>query len=530
MDIACMAGKIQRFRRASELQISHLLFADDMLIFCRANKSSFKGIYQLLNSLANHTGLQANKTKSKIYFSKGCNIKGELCALLGISEGKFHTKYLGLPLSINYPKARHFLPLIDKLRSMIDGWMVKTLSFAGRLELIKTVLFNILSYWFQSYVFPCSIVREIERILSNFLWNGKLHTMSWAKICLPKAEGGFGLRRVSDVCAAATIKKVWRLLTTKTIWSEWIAYRYFRNLNLWEAHTHSLDSGTWKHINSVKSKALAYMFKQIGNGNSTSVWFDPWLPEGRLSDIIQQGPSPHLSYSNDWKVRKLLISNQWSFNIPILNPMMASILNIRITEDDDIWNWTYSSDGKFSLHSAWDSLREHAEEFPYYKEIWFPSNTPKMASCLLKGMLDRLPTRERLKKFNITNTDSCVLCEDGTENINHLFFACSYSSYIWSLCRLKLQLPNSHIGNLLQEAELIKSKFKIKDRAFILSRLAFNACVWHIWQERNRRIFQLKNMHKVFIFRRIYEDINVLLQTCNWKTNGRELLLSNWGL
>jgi len=34
MELATDAGKIQNFKRISKLQVSHLLFADDMLVFC----------------------------------------------------------------------------------------------------------------------------------------------------------------------------------------------------------------------------------------------------------------------------------------------------------------------------------------------------------------------------------------------------------------------------------------------------------------------------------------------------------------
>jgi len=50
-------------------------------------------------------------------------------------------------LSINYLKARHYAGLIDKYKERIDGWMAKTLSFSGRIELIKLVVFGSVQYW-----------------------------------------------------------------------------------------------------------------------------------------------------------------------------------------------------------------------------------------------------------------------------------------------------------------------------------------------------------------------------------------------
>lgn len=529
MELACDSGKIQNFKRNRDLQVSHLLFADDMLVFCRANNTSFQGVNELLTSLSFHTGLSINKVKSKAFFSKGCRNKGELCSLLGISRGKFHVRYLGLPLSIQYPKARHFLPLLDKLRSKVDGWMVHSLSFAGRMELLKSVLLNILSYWYLSYDFPVSVVKEVERIFANFLWKGRMHTLSWGEICKPKSEGGLGIRRVKDLCDAAGLKKIWRLLNFDTLWSVWFRNRYIKTDNFWEVKPHILDSGTWKQILVLKSHAMECMRKQIGNGKTTSIWFDPWIEEGRLSDLLPHGMS-HMSYTYDWKVDRLIIDNQWSLVIPSLNSLWSSISKLNISAHEDYWRWSPSSNGLFSFSSAWDSIRSSSAAFPYHNVVWFPSNSPKMACCLLKGLLDRLPTRSRLKNFSIIESDLCVLCDGGQETISHLFFECPFSKYLWTLCKMKLRMQNTSVGHLIQEATEIKNIFKSKDKTYKVARLAFNATVWHIWQERNRRIFQRNKMHKVMIFRSIYEDINLLLRTCTWKVNNREEMLSNWGL
>jgi len=52
--------------------VSHLLFVDDMLIFSKGEAYSLKEIDAVLELLKVNTGLSINKSKSKIYFSKGC--------------------------------------------------------------------------------------------------------------------------------------------------------------------------------------------------------------------------------------------------------------------------------------------------------------------------------------------------------------------------------------------------------------------------------------------------------------------------
>ena len=64
-----------------------------------------------------------------------------------------------------------------------------------------------------------------------------------------------------------------------------------------------------------------------------------------------------------------------------------------------------------------------------------------MSCCLLTALTNKLLTRTGLMQFGIINTDICVLCNSGSESVDHLFVSCSYSSYIWTICKLRLDLP-----------------------------------------------------------------------------------------
>jgi len=83
------------------LCITHLLFADDLLIFSKGDLSSLKKIDRILELLVENTGLSINREKRKIFFGKGCLKKEKLKNAVGMAEGRLPMKYLGIPLSIN---------------------------------------------------------------------------------------------------------------------------------------------------------------------------------------------------------------------------------------------------------------------------------------------------------------------------------------------------------------------------------------------------------------------------------------------
>lgn len=86
--------------------ITHLFFADDCLIFCRANVAEWQYIQRLLDSYELVSGQGINKHKSGIFFSS--NTKGptgdHILNLAQVLACRDHQKYLGLPLLIGRKK------------------------------------------------------------------------------------------------------------------------------------------------------------------------------------------------------------------------------------------------------------------------------------------------------------------------------------------------------------------------------------------------------------------------------------------
>ena len=119
------------------MPISHLLFADDVLLFSKEDVQSAVCIREILSDFADMSGLQANISKSSIFFSAECQYKSTILEMLGFQEGCFPITYLGMPLSskrISYSACK---PLLDRISRRVNGWKTALLSYAGRLQLIK---------------------------------------------------------------------------------------------------------------------------------------------------------------------------------------------------------------------------------------------------------------------------------------------------------------------------------------------------------------------------------------------------------
>lgn len=100
-----------------------------------------------------------------------------------------------MPLISNRLTARDCRPLIERITFRVESWTSKRLSYAGRLQLIGSVLFSIQVYWSSIFIFTKEVCKVIDQILRSFLWHGtvgisKAAKVAWDVVCLPREEGG----------------------------------------------------------------------------------------------------------------------------------------------------------------------------------------------------------------------------------------------------------------------------------------------------------------------------------------------------
>ena len=69
---------------------------------------------------------------------------------------------------------------------------------------------------------------------------------------------------------------------------------------------------------------------------------------------------------------------------------------------------------------------------------------PKHAVISWMATLNRLPTKDGMKKWGIEVDEECILCKEGKESRDHMFFTCRFSKSIWkrviTLCGLQREV------------------------------------------------------------------------------------------
>jgi len=195
----CKMSAIQEFKfhwRCKKDKISHLCFADDLMIFSNGDVNLICMIRTVLTKFQDLSGLYPNPNKSDIFLSGVLNAEREqIIHILGFREGELPMKYLGAPFLSSRLKVVYCKGLVDRITSKVQHWTCRTLSYAGRVQLINSVLFSIQVYWASLFLLPGQVIKNVEQIMKSFLWSGSdMRTtgakVAWDQICLLKKEGG----------------------------------------------------------------------------------------------------------------------------------------------------------------------------------------------------------------------------------------------------------------------------------------------------------------------------------------------------
>jgi hypothetical protein len=156
----------------NRVNVSHLLFADDTLVFCGANESQIRHVGALLVSFEAVTGLKVNVSKSALVLVGSRGEVDQLASVLGCGTGVLPLKYLGLPLGASFKLQAMWADLEDLISRWLAHWKRLYLSKGARVTLLKTTLSNLPTYMFL-FPIPAYVAKCIEKIQQDFLWGGK---------------------------------------------------------------------------------------------------------------------------------------------------------------------------------------------------------------------------------------------------------------------------------------------------------------------------------------------------------------------
>lgn len=124
-------------------------------------------------------------------------------------------------------------------------------------------------------------------------------------------------------------------------------------------------------------------------------------------------------------------------------------------------------------------------QLPWKEAIWNSGGVPRHSFHAWLVTLNRLPTRDRLLSSGLTVPATCLLCNQGVESRDHLFFACSFSSELWTHHSRRI-----NIGPLTTWSDSLNCMQSLSGLPWRrkLQLIVWQAVIYSIWQERNARL------------------------------------------
>ncbi|RYQ80303.1 hypothetical protein Ahy_Scaffold1g106807 [Arachis hypogaea] len=164
--------------------ITHLLFADDCIIFSGAVEEEIYQLVQILNQYTSASGQVINLEKSGIIFGNQIPIQTRVNIedILNIPAWDNPGRYLGLPAHWGRAKGKALEWIMEKVEGKIEGWKESLLNQAGK----------------EALYFPdCEFLEASKHQKGTWIWNSLLHGRE-----LIKCRGKWSIGKGSGV-------KVW---------------------------------------------------------------------------------------------------------------------------------------------------------------------------------------------------------------------------------------------------------------------------------------------------------------------------------
>lgn len=514
-----VSGSIGYHPRTSELKITHLMFADDVMIFFDGRSDSLHGISECLEDFASWSGLVMNRNKTELY-SAGLDLS-ETNALVayGFPTGTLPVRYLGLPLMSRKLRISEYEPLITRITSRFQSWSVKALSFAGRLQLIGSVIYGTVNFWMSTFILPKGCLKRIESLCSRFLWSGNTEVtgkakVSWYNVCMPKAEGGLGLRNLLVWNRVLCLRFVWLLFSdSASLWAQWHRHHHTNNQSFWALEESDSDSWTWRQLLKLRAEGIRFIKPILGSGHKISFWYDTWTPLGQLINFIGlRGPSQLRIHINS-TVADACSPTGWL--LPSPRSDQALELHVYLTAipcpafsealDSYVWNTSTRDECRFSARNTWEDMRPSLPPEPAADVVWFKGAIPRNSFTMWVANMDRLPTRSRLASWGLQINTSCCLCSAREESRDHLFLSCDYSSEVWRLSIATLNPPRDLFCSWSELLSWIRSTSI--SAPTLLRKLVAQCTIYHLWKQRNNVLHNQFTQAPSMIYRLIDRDM-----------------------
>uniref|UniRef100_A0A8C5H2E5 Reverse transcriptase domain-containing protein n=1 Tax=Gouania willdenowi TaxID=441366 RepID=A0A8C5H2E5_GOUWI len=462
-------------RENKEFKLS--LFADDLLLYVSDPIKNIPYIQTILQTFGSFSGYTINILKSVSYPINDPALElRQMDIPFKINSSGF--KYLGINITrtISSLFLANFSPLITQLKLDLERWNSLPLSLIGRINTIKMNVLPRLLFLFQCIplYLPKKFFKDIESIVSTFLWNKKAPRIRKSLLHRCRFNGGLALPNFQLYYWSAHIQKIicW-IESPGVLWC--ILERQSCSLSSLDALLASslpLDpSGFTGNLVVRSTLRIWYQFRShfkflspspkaplIKNHLFTASYMDnvalQWHNKGIrcFRDLYKDGVFySYAGLSGDFE---LPATHQFRFfqvrhcaisifpNFPLLPPKQPweDLLELELGQKSLISKiychlLSFEEDPGVKVREVW----ERELDVKFSDQCWKRAvrGTHKSTICARLGLiqykvLNRVHfSKAKLSRMFSTVEDRCDRCQLSPCNLSHMFYQCSKLTNFW---------------------------------------------------------------------------------------------------
>jgi hypothetical protein len=191
-------------------------FADDTAFCLDGSEQSFVECIKILDVFSDVSGLYINIEKTSVVWigsMKNSNVRFMRDRNFCWDPGIF--RYLGVKLTTDLKRIVdiNYDGKLLEIQKIIENWKKRHLTPIGKIVVVKSLLVSKLLYLFMNLPDPPpQFIKDLERVLFNFVWGGKKCKISKMTMCSNYEEGGLKMINIRNFLASLKIGVLRRLL------------------------------------------------------------------------------------------------------------------------------------------------------------------------------------------------------------------------------------------------------------------------------------------------------------------------------
>jgi exonuclease III len=480
-----------KINRTNEIKFKAAAYADDVSVVCGSDLNSIQGVFSEYEEMTRRSGLELNADKTEILI---LNNKEHKQLIIKYNGGTFNIftvnsiKICGLWFA-REKEEEHMLNIqnkIGKLESKIKGWTHRGLTMEGKILIVKTFGLSQLIYNMQCVKFKKKDLKIVESIIFKFLWSTNTNQNGIDRIrrAVMKNDYDHGGMKVTDpesldrslklrqfIRASKSnheIAKIQAMLSKCNGSNNQVRQEYYpvtEEEDICQSAQESLNMITDNNRKEYCTlEPEEYENNKILIDEVSSINIESYLNrKGRplqlciAKKVLIDG---HTSLGGILQAMEYETNEQKIISIKMIlsefpNKLkeIATCVQSEVDNVEDSIRYLNMQKGKVmdiemittkEFQTTFKQILNKTETFDYNHKLGidydkenimrFRNNckNPKLRNIYFRLTHNDFYTKEKMKRFKMTNSDECSRCGN-KENLEHLIWECFQAQGIWSL-------------------------------------------------------------------------------------------------